>query len=197
MGRSEDSVDRHEAFRPSVRPRVRTTTDSAACCGAAGAIASSASVRARARLDILLAPGHGKALSEPLGSQEKRGIRRRPSAPICSPTTRSCVIRSMRKRDGSWCPFDFKAGSEALRCHMHILLLSAGGGGGNILRSLKASFRRDLAVTQTGRLQVRRATQARCLHSIPGYQRVRAVRSAQRGAASHRGSDDRPSRSEA
>jgi cell division GTPase FtsZ len=31
---------------------------------------------------------------------------------------------------------------------MHILLLSAGGGGGNILRSVKASFRRDLAVTQ-------------------------------------------------
>ena len=31
---------------------------------------------------------------------------------------------------------------------MHILLLSAGGGGGNILRSVKASFRRDVAVTQ-------------------------------------------------
>jgi cell division GTPase FtsZ len=31
---------------------------------------------------------------------------------------------------------------------MHILLLSAGGGGGNILRSVKASFRRDLVVTQ-------------------------------------------------
>jgi cell division GTPase FtsZ len=31
---------------------------------------------------------------------------------------------------------------------MHILLLSAGGGGGNILRSVKASFRRDLAVIQ-------------------------------------------------
>jgi cell division GTPase FtsZ len=31
---------------------------------------------------------------------------------------------------------------------MNILLLSAGGGGGNILRSVKASFRRDLAVTQ-------------------------------------------------
>jgi len=31
---------------------------------------------------------------------------------------------------------------------MHILLLSTGGGGGNILRSVKASFRRDLAVTQ-------------------------------------------------
>ena len=31
---------------------------------------------------------------------------------------------------------------------MNILLLSAGGGGGNILRSLKTSFRRDLAVTQ-------------------------------------------------
>jgi cell division GTPase FtsZ len=29
---------------------------------------------------------------------------------------------------------------------MHILLLSAGGGGGNILRSLKAAFQRDLAV---------------------------------------------------
>jgi cell division GTPase FtsZ len=31
---------------------------------------------------------------------------------------------------------------------MHILLLSAGGGGGSILRSLKATFRRDLAITQ-------------------------------------------------
>jgi cell division GTPase FtsZ len=31
---------------------------------------------------------------------------------------------------------------------MHILLLSAGGGGGNILRSVKTAFRRDLAVTQ-------------------------------------------------
>jgi cell division GTPase FtsZ len=31
---------------------------------------------------------------------------------------------------------------------MHILLLSAGGGGGNILRSVMATFRRDLAVTQ-------------------------------------------------
>ena len=31
---------------------------------------------------------------------------------------------------------------------MNILLLSSGGGGGNILRSLKALFRRDLIVTQ-------------------------------------------------
>ncbi len=31
---------------------------------------------------------------------------------------------------------------------MNILLLSTGGGGGNILQSLKASFKRDLAVTQ-------------------------------------------------
>ena len=31
---------------------------------------------------------------------------------------------------------------------MHILLISAGGGGGNILRSVKASFRRDLATIQ-------------------------------------------------
>ena len=31
---------------------------------------------------------------------------------------------------------------------MHILLISAGGGGGNILRSVMATFRRDLAVTQ-------------------------------------------------
>ena len=32
---------------------------------------------------------------------------------------------------------------------MHILLISAGGGGGSILRSVKASFRRDLAMIQT------------------------------------------------
>src|SRR4030095_14125122 len=41
-----------------------------------------------------------------------------------------------------------QGGPEAHRCVMNILLLSAGGGGGNILRSLKTSFRRDLAVTQ-------------------------------------------------
>src|SRR6185312_13598092 len=34
------------------------------------------------------------------------------------------------------------------RCVVSILLLSSGGGGGNILRSLKALFRRDLVVTQ-------------------------------------------------
>ena len=32
---------------------------------------------------------------------------------------------------------------------MNILLLSAGGGGGSILRSLKSLFERDVAVTQT------------------------------------------------
>lgn len=34
------------------------------------------------------------------------------------------------------------------RCVVNVLLLSSGGGGGNILRSLKALFRRDLSVTQ-------------------------------------------------
>src|SRR4030095_12074792 len=45
-------------------------------------------------------------------------------------------------------PLSIQGWSEAHRCDMNILLLSAGGGGGNILRSVKASFRRDLAVTQ-------------------------------------------------
>ena len=31
---------------------------------------------------------------------------------------------------------------------MNVLLLSAGGGGGNILRSLKALFRRDLSIVE-------------------------------------------------
>lgn len=34
------------------------------------------------------------------------------------------------------------------RCHVNVLLLGLGGGGGNILRSLKAIVQRDLAVTQ-------------------------------------------------
>jgi cell division GTPase FtsZ len=34
------------------------------------------------------------------------------------------------------------------RCQVNILLLSAGGGGGNILRSVKALFQRDVAVAQ-------------------------------------------------
>src|SRR6516165_9007854 len=37
---------------------------------------------------------------------------------------------------------------ETTRSQMHILLISAGGGGGSILRSVKASFRRDLAIIQ-------------------------------------------------
>src|SRR5580765_8191606 len=39
-------------------------------------------------------------------------------------------------------------GTQAIRGLMHILLISAGGGGGNILRSVMATFRHDLAVTQ-------------------------------------------------
>jgi len=31
---------------------------------------------------------------------------------------------------------------------MHLLLMSVGGGGGSILRSVMATFRRDLAVTR-------------------------------------------------
>ena len=33
---------------------------------------------------------------------------------------------------------------------MRLLLLSTGGGGGNILRSVKALFEQDLAVTEQG-----------------------------------------------
>ena len=50
---------------------------------------------------------------------------------------------------------------------MHILVVSAGGGGGNILRSVKATFRRDLAVTQKAdpkyAERLRRAVTARFL----------------------------------
>src|SRR5215470_4900278 len=42
----------------------------------------------------------------------------------------------------------FQRPREAARSQMHILLIGAGGGGGNILRSVKASFRRDLATIQ-------------------------------------------------
>ena len=52
--------------------------------------------------------------------------------------------------DGKWvviaCDFQFHTGTE--RAHVNILLLSLGGGGGNILRSAKELFNRDLAVTQ-------------------------------------------------
>src|SRR5262245_12664895 len=45
-------------------------------------------------------------------------------------------------------PVPVDARNEKGRCRMNILLLSTGGGGGNILRSLKNLFRRDLLVTQ-------------------------------------------------
>src|SRR6186713_2812860 len=43
-------------------------------------------------------------------------------------------------------PLQNPCGTE--RCQMNILLLSLGGGGGNILRCAKELFMRDLAVTQ-------------------------------------------------
>ena len=45
-------------------------------------------------------------------------------------------------------PFSLRNRQATRRCAVNILLLSSGGGGGNILRSLKALFRRDLIVTQ-------------------------------------------------
>ena len=74
-------------------------------------------------------------------------IRRRPSHAARSPTTPSSAVRLTCRPDGLWCRFNSRP-VRSIRCHMHILLLSAGGGGGNILRSVKAAFRRDLAVTQ-------------------------------------------------
>src|SRR5215510_6353911 len=72
--------------------------------------------------------------------------------------------------------------SEAHRCDMNILHLSAGGGGGNILRSVKASFQRDLAVTQQSDSRcaesLRRAVKTRLLDTndfalsdLPNYDR--------------------------
>ena len=80
---------------------------------------------------------------------------------------------------------------------MHILLMSAGGGGGNILRSVMATFRRDLAVTQKTDPRHAERLRTRRDHSISGHQRVCAVRFAQGGAVPHRRSHDRPSRREA
>ena len=66
---------------------------------------------------------------------------------------------------------------------MQILLLSTGGGGGNILRSLKAAFLRDLAVTQKadagyaerlGRAVATRFldTNEFALSDLPGHERL-------------------------
>jgi cell division GTPase FtsZ len=57
------------------------------------------------------------------------------------------MVPSTRRDRGSSYPFAFKT-TATRRCTVNILLLSSGGGGGNILRSLKALFRRDLIVTQ-------------------------------------------------
>lgn len=84
---------------------------------------------------------------------------------------------------------------------MNILLLSTGGGGGNILRSLKASFRRDLTVVQQADPRhadrLRRAVTTRFLDTnefsltdVPNEERVLIGRSTTR----HLGSMHDPDR---
>ena len=72
----EDQVDRHEAFRQPVCQRVRAATDSAAD-RASGEIAAPSQPRSSTTRDSARARSR-KALSEPFGSQEERGVRRGP-----------------------------------------------------------------------------------------------------------------------
>src|SRR5262249_55466680 len=133
------------AVRVSLRPRVRAS-------------ASRGRGRTRdpgpaSRAAELVAPRHlpgtrqGTPLSEPVGSPEKRGVRRGPRA------LRACR-RIVRVRPAAHAgrlgrrAVSLQRPPEATRSPMHILLISAGGGGGSILRSVKASFRRDLATIQ-------------------------------------------------
>jgi hypothetical protein len=113
----------------------------------------------RGRLDILLAPGKGRRY--PNLSDHKKNMEYDVARVVQALADQSFVNGTPYTQAG-WVvvPFQFKTGPTAFapsafrrgksQCHMHILLLSAGGGGGNILRSVKAAFRRDLSVTQRG-----------------------------------------------
>ena len=99
------------------------------------------------RFDILLAPGTGRRypnLSDHKQNVEYDVIR------VLHVLADESFVNGPLCAHAEWVvvPFRFKVGPKHTGVHMHILLLSAGGGGGNILRSVKASFRRDLAVTQ-------------------------------------------------
>src|SRR6185436_16385909 len=86
-------------------------------------------------------------LSQSRGSQAERGVRRRTSTPGAQgPTVRArtvvCAGAVGRRAAAS-------AGQpQTGRWDVKILLASTGGGGGNILRSIKALFRQDLALAQ-------------------------------------------------
>ena len=137
-------VMRHFALRfvdEFERPLVRTAWRSVPCDR------GSATSARRGRFDILLAPGTGRRY--PNLSDHRQNVEY-DVARVMQVLADDSFVRGPLYTHAGWVvvPFQFKAGHKAIRCHMHILLVSAGGGGGNILRSVKATFRRDLAVTQ-------------------------------------------------
>src|SRR5262249_24001600 len=91
--------------------------------------------------------GGRSALSEPRRPQAQRRVRRRPNRESTeTPSVRSEA--TPRRRSVGRDSIPIEAASEDRSCRMTILMLSLGGGGGNILRSLKALFLRDLAFVQ-------------------------------------------------
>ena len=103
----------------------------------------------RGRFDILLAPGKGRRY--PNLSDHRQNVEY-DVARVMQVLADDSFVSGPLYTHAEWVvvPFQFQRLGlrKAIRCHMHILLVSAGGGGGNILRSVKATFRRDLAVTQ-------------------------------------------------
>ena len=123
----------------------------------------------RHRLEVLLAPADGRTY--PNLSDHRRNVEYDVER----------VLRLLRNAPfKNWSPlFGGTVGRHPLsprnrqatgRCAVNILLLSSGGGGGNILRSLKALFRRDLIVNAEDRCQVRGAAQTSRDHSVSRHE---------------------------
>ena len=101
----------------------------------------------RRRVDILLAPNGGRSYPNLTDHREKRDLRRRAS---CEADRRYAVHdrRRVRARTLGCGAVPTGDRTKTGRWQVNILLLSLGGGGGAILRSVKALFRQDLMVTQ-------------------------------------------------
>ena len=159
----------HEFARPLVRVRPSNRSSTRSCVSSAPGASRSAVGTARRRNY----PSRR--------SQTERGVRRRTSPPgTQGSTVRARTVVCAGAVGGRAAA---PAGQpQTGRWHVKILLASTGGGGGNILRSIKALFRQDLALAQKTDARyaerLRRALTTRFLDTTSS----RSSRCRQRGA---------------
>ena len=143
-------------------------------------------IRRSEQLEIHFAPNHGRRYPNLL--DHKRNVEYDVGR-VLHLLGPDVTVSNPLRAQGKWVVVPIRlVARKQDRCVVNILLLSTGGGGANILRSLKTLFERDVAIAQQDRSRVRRTAAARDHDAVSRHQRVLAgAGAAGRAPADRRG----------